>query len=107
MYVAGEGVTRQVSAGSSSIFEPTDEPTLELVPTVSPDQATRLASDENAPRVAIAAGLPQPTRVFGGVPVLEPNRQPTTNTWLIIGLAVVLIIGAVLLGLAGFFVWRR
>lgn len=84
-------------------------PTFESVATISPADATRLAEQADATNVAIAAGEPGPerTRVFGGVPVIEPPPQSNTNMWLAIGLAVVFIVGAVLLGLAAFFVSRR
>lgn len=82
-------------------------PTFETVPTLSPDQATALAQDTNATDVANAAGQTQPTRIYGGVPVLQPAQQSNAGTWVVIGLAAVLIVGGVLLGLAAFFVSRR
>lgn len=84
-------------------------PTFENVPTIAPDQATRLASTPDTTSVAIPAGEevePPPTRVFGGVPVIEPPAQ-ANNTLLLTALALVLFVGAVLLGLAAYFVSRR
>ena len=50
---------------------------------------------------------PPVTRVSRGVPAAEPAPEPPNNTALVITLAVVLFIGAVLLGLAAFFTTRR
>ncbi len=50
---------------------------------------------------------PQRTRVFGGVPNIQPPPPPANNTILFIVLAVVLFVGALLLGLAAFFASRR
>ncbi len=88
---------------------PNVPPTFENVPTIAPDQATRLAATPDTTLVAIPAGEeiePPRTRVFGGVPEIQPPAQ-TNNTVLFIGLAVVLFVGAVLLGLAAFFASRR
>lgn len=88
---------------------PNVPPTFENVPTLAPDQATRLASTPNLTSVAMPAGQeiePPRTRVFGGVPTIQPP-EPTNNNLIFIALAVVLIVGAALLGLAAFFVTRR
>lgn len=84
-------------------------PTLESVPTPAPEQETRVAENPNATSVALPAGAevePQRTRVFGAVPDLPPP-EPVNNTLLFVGLAMVLMVGAVLLGLAAFFAARR
>ena len=89
---------------------PDAPPTFENVPTIAPDQATRLAATPNTTLVAIPAGgqgEPSHTRVFGGVPDIQPPAPQPNNTVLFIGLAVVLFVGAVLLGLAAFFASRR
>lgn len=105
----------EVPALPTEIAEPIETetaavpPTFETVPTLSPEQATRLADETNATQVAEAANQPQPdrTRVFGGVPLIQPPAQASPNTWLLLGLAAVLIVGAALLGLAALFVSRR
>lgn len=87
---------------------PNVPPTFSSFPTLSPEQATRLAQEENATRIADAGQVgPDRTRVFGGVPVIQPPAPTNNNTWLFIGLALVLMVGAVLLGLAGIFIARR
>ncbi len=68
--------------------------------------ATETVVVENT-AAAMAAGEevePQRTRVFGGVPTVNPPRQPSNTNWTLIALAVVLIVGAALLGLAAFFI---
>lgn len=85
-------------------------PTFETVPTREPAQATGLAPTGGATSVAGPAGAQpdsQRTRVFGGVPTIQPPPPASNNTVLFIALAVVLFVGAVLLGLAAFFVSRR
>lgn len=89
---------------------PNVSPTFANVPTMAPDQATRLAATPNTTLVAIPAGdnaeAPR-TRVFGGVPNIQPPASEPNNTLLLVGVAVVLLVGAVLLGLAAFFAARR
>lgn len=89
---------------------PNVPPTFQNVPTIAPDQATRLASTPNTTSVALPAGeeveLPR-TRVFGAVPTIQPPPAAADNTLLFVVLAVVLFVGASLLGLAAFFVLRR
>lgn len=84
-------------------------PTFESLPSPTPAQETRLAENSNPTSVALPAGSevePQRTRLFSGVPDLSP-AEPVNNTLLFIGLAMVLMVGAVLLGLAAFFATRR
>ncbi|MCC7163248.1 MAG: hypothetical protein IT331_12205 [Anaerolineae bacterium] len=88
---------------------PNAPPTFELVPTREPAQATALALDDVPTLVAnSAASAPdaQRTRVFGGVPTIQPPPS-NNNAVLWIALAIVLFVGALLLGLAAFFVSRR
>lgn len=85
-------------------------PTFESVPTIAPDVATRLASTPNLTSVAMPAGQneePARTRVFSGVPVIQPPAPPPNNTALLVALAIVLFVGAILLGLAAYFVSKR
>lgn len=84
-------------------------PTFETVPTLEPALATSLAPTDGPTSVAGSAGAQpdfQRTRVFGGVPTIQPPPG-SNNTVLFIALAVVLFVGAVLLGLAALFVSRR
>lgn len=84
-------------------------PTFESVSTPAPEQETRLAEIPEGTNAALPAGAevePPRTRVFGQVPTIPPPAQ-ADNTLLFIGLGIVLIVGAVLLGLAAFFVARR
>lgn len=70
--------------------------------------ATETAQPQFTP-VAFPAGdevEPQRTRIFGGVPTVVPPEQNNDNPILVI-LAIVLIVGAILLGLAAFFVTRN
>lgn len=81
--------------------------------TLLPDEATLTAEAtetvvETTP-VAMPAGEevePQRTRIYGGIPDANPLPETTTNNLTLIGLAVVLIVDAALLGLAAFFVTR-
>lgn len=88
---------------------PNAPPTFESVPTLEPAQATSLAPTAAPTSVANAEGAQpdfQRTRVFGGVPAIQPPPD-SNSTFIVIALAVVLFVGAVLLGLAAFFVSRR
>ncbi len=107
---ATETLAPAETAEPSATPTPNIPPTFADVPTIAPDQATRLASTPDTTRVAIPAAdevEPQRTRIFGGVPDLQPPPAPNDNTVLVLALAVVLFVGAVLLGLAAFFVTRR
>lgn len=77
-------------------------------PTVIAVQETRLASEPQTTRAAEPAGNeiePRRTRVYGGVPTVIPPQDNNGSATLVI-FAIVLIVGAVLLGLAGFFITR-
>ena len=79
------------------------------IPTLEPAEETRIA--ETPTLVAIPASgdevEPGRTRVFGGVPSVEPPPAASNNNVLVIVFAVVLFVGAVLLGAAAFFLSRR
>jgi hypothetical protein len=88
----------------------TAQPTVQSEPTSARTEETQTAPTPVATSVAMPAA-PQPdgqrTRVFGGVPDIQPPPPANNNTIIFIGLALVLFVGAVLLGLAAFFVSRR
>ncbi len=89
------------------------EPILELeTPTVAPAEETQVAENEVETTVAVPAGdeiePPLPTRVSRGVPnVLAPAETNNNSGVIFTVLAVVLLIGAGLLGLAAYFATRR
>ncbi|HZQ05141.1 MAG TPA: hypothetical protein VFD70_01090 [Anaerolineae bacterium] len=91
----------------------TREPILELVtPTIMPAEETQIAENEVETAIALPVGdeiePPQPTRVSRGVPnVLAPVETNNNSNVIFIVLAVVLLVGAGLLGLAAYFVTRR
>lgn len=86
--------------------KPLPTETSDLSPT---PETTATSTPENVTQVAQSAGqVPsERTRVYGGIPTIQPPPPNSSNMLLYIGLAVVLFIGAVLLGLAAFFVGRR
>lgn len=100
-----------------TFFVPTETPVLPTetlviptiqnpIPTLAPAEATRVAVEPT--RVAIPAGQEiEPTRIFGGVPTVQPPPPAANNNLLVIFIAVFLFVGAVLLGAAAFFVSRR
>lgn len=91
------------------LSEATDVPTAQAsTPTLAADQPT--ATPETPTLVAIPAGEEvekERTRVFGGVPDVLPPPAAPDNTALFIALALVLFIGALLLGAAAFFILKR
>lgn len=93
------------------IVEPTQEQVLEpsATPTFAPDTPTP-APTAAATQVAEAAGQevePERTRISRGVPDIAPPPPPANNAAWFMLFAVVLFVGAILLGLAAFFVSRR
>jgi hypothetical protein len=97
---------------TATVFVPTSTPatpTME-VPTATPPPAEETRDAGTPTLVAIPAGEevePARTRVFGGVPTVLPPPAPPDNTPLVIALALVLFVGAVLLGAAAFFATKR
>jgi hypothetical protein len=80
------------------------------VPTLAPAEATLIAENTESTPIVPPGGevaVPERTRVSRGVPELVPPPAPANNTALFIGIAVVLFVGAMLLGLAAYFVSRR
>lgn len=86
-----------------------ESPAVVSTATLEPAAATRVAREFPSTDIAAPAGdevEPQRTRIFGGVPTVVPPQQ-SSNNGVLVAFAVVLIVGAALLGLAAFFVTRK
>lgn len=79
-------------------------------PTVDTPQETRVAENAVQTSAANSAGQEvelQSTRVARGVPTLQPALPSANNTLLSVAIAIVFFVGALLLGLAAYFVSRH
>lgn len=86
------------------------EPTVTESATGAPAEQTRTAATTQSTPIASAAGEeiePQRTRISRGVPTITPPPAPANNTVWFVAVAIVLFVGALLLGLAAFFMSRR